>query len=171
MKTRSFSISAALILVGSLAVTSAFTQDAPKAETPKAEAPKTEAPTAEAPKAAPKPQSTSSAKSMIDKPARKVTKVDKDGKQMSPYSLAERTAMAKIDCAPGTGTHGVYRGYTQWDPELKTTAGKELFAACIKRGLEPAPWFAVHRMAYGMGAKSAFGKTKEDCLKCHEKGY
>jgi hypothetical protein len=146
MKVRWF-MCAALALAGTLVFTSAFTQDAPK------------------------PQPKSSAKAMLDKPARKAKVDPKDGKQISPYSLAERTAMAKIDCAPGTGTHGVYRGYTQWDPQLKTTAGKELFAACVKRGLEPAPWFAVHRVAYGMGAKTAFGKSKEDCLKCHEKGY
>lgn len=140
-------ICGALALAGSLVFTSAFTQDAPKA----------------------KPKSAANA--MLDKPARKAKVDPADGKEISPYSLAERTAMAKIDCQPGTGTHGVYRGYTQWDPELKTVAGKEQFAACVKRGLEPAPWFAVHRVAYGLGMKTAFGRSKEDCLKCHSKGY
>jgi len=134
--------SGVLILAGSLAVTTAYTQDA-SGEKPK----KT------AVRHMPKP------------------KVDADGHQISPFSLAQRTANAKKDCAPGVGTHGVYRGYTQWDPELKSIEGKKLYAACIKRGLEPAPGFAVHRFAYAIGVKSVFGRTKENCLECHSKGY
>jgi hypothetical protein len=114
----------------------------------------------------------SSSESAKPKPPRRVTKIDPvDGKQLSPYTLAERTANAKKDCAPGVGTHGVYRGYTQWDPELKSIEGRKLFEACVKRGLEPAPWFAVHRLAYAIGVNSVFGRTKENCVMCHSKGY
>jgi hypothetical protein len=152
--------SAALILAGSLAFTSAFTQDAPGVKKDQAKSAGSSASnTAENAK----PKRTA---------ARRVPKIDPaDGKQISPYTLAERTANAKKDCAPGIGTHGVYRGYSQWDPELKSIEGRKLFEACIKRGLEPAPWFAVHRTAYAIGIQSVFGKTKEDCLKCHSKGY
>lgn len=133
--------SSVLILAGSLAVTTAYTQDA----------------------SGEKPKKT------IRMPKPRIDPVD--GKEISPLSVAQRTANAKKDCAPGVGTHGVYRGYTQWDPQLKSIEGRKLYEACIKRGLEPAPGFAVHRFAYAIGVKSVFGRTKENCLECHSKGY
>jgi hypothetical protein len=148
-----------LLLVGgilaaamSLAYTPAFTQDAPK-----------------------KKEASASEKSKAVSGRR--IKVDADGKQISPYSLAVRTANNRADCKPnalkpdGVGIHGHYRGYGNWDPELKSIEGRKQFEACVKRGLEPAPWFALlQRATFAQGGKF-FGKTKEDCLKCHEKGY
>jgi hypothetical protein len=108
--------------------------------------------------------------------ARRAGKVDPaDGKLVSPYSLAERTAANRQDCKPnnlhkdGLGMHGHYRAYGQWDPELKSIEGRKQFEACVKRGLEPTPWFAFgQRMMIASGGKF-FGKGKEDCLKCHSK--
>lgn len=149
-----------LLLIGgilavamSLAYTPAFTQDAQKKEQAKPAA------------------------NSASKPARRPTKVNAEGKQVSPYSLAERTANNRADCRPnalkpdGLGIHGHYRGYGQWDPELKSIEGRKQFEACVKRGLEPAPWFALLQRATFANGGKFFGKTKEDCLKCHEVGY
>jgi hypothetical protein len=174
MKVRNWSLSAGvLILAASLTCTPAVTQDAPGGD-------KEQAKPAES--AAPKPADSAAAKpDEVAKPKRAVAarrgfKVDPaDGKLISPYSLAERTAMNRQDCKPnnlhkdGLGMHGQYRSYTQWDPELKSIEGKAQFEACVKRGLEPTPWFAFgQRMAIASGGKF-FGRGKEDCLKCHSK--
>jgi hypothetical protein len=144
---------AVLVAVGSLIYTPAFTQDAQKKEQTR-------------PIEGEKPKKV---------PTR--IKVNADGKQISPYSLAVRTANNRADCKPnalkpdGVGIHGHYRGYGAWDPELKSIEGRKQFEACVKRGLEPAPWFALlQRATYAQGGKF-FGKTKEDCLKCHVVGY
>ena len=96
-----------------------------------------------------------------------------DGKIISPYSLAQRTALNRRDCKPnnlhkdGLGMHGHYRTYGQWDPELKSIEGRQQYEACVKRGLDPTPWFAVgQRLLIATNGKF-FGKTKDDCLKCH----
>jgi hypothetical protein len=108
--------------------------------------------------------------------ARRTTKIDPaDGKILSPYSLAERTALNRQDCKPnnlhkdGLGMHGQYRTYGQWDPELKSIEGKKQYEACVKRGLEPTPWFAFGQRALIATNGKFFGKTKDDCLKCHSK--
>ena len=150
-----------LLLIGgilaaamTLAYTPAFTQDAPK-----------------------KKQATTSASEKLKTVSGRRIKEDADGKQISPYSLAQRIANNRADCKPnalkpdGVGIHGHYRGYGDWDPELKSIEGRKQFEACVKRGLEPAPWFALlQRATFAQGGKF-FGKTKEDCLKCHVKGY
>jgi len=116
----------------------------------------------------------------VGKPARvadrRVPKIDPaDGKLVSPYTLAERTAANKQDCLPnnlhkdGVGMHGHYRTYGQWDPQLKSIEGKKQFEACVKRGLEPTPWFAFGQRAGIALTGKFFGKSKQDCLKCHSK--
>jgi hypothetical protein len=161
MKTQNCLLTAAaLILAASLTYTSAFTQDAPGMKKEQAK-----------PRADATPKLDQSAK-----PARRATKTDPaDGKLISPYSLAERTAASRQDCKPnnlrkdGVGIHGHYRTYGQWDPELKSIEGRKQFEACVKRGLEPTPWFAFgQRMMIASGGKF-FGRGKEDCLKCHSK--
>ena len=76
--------------------------------------------------------------------------------------------MNRQDCKPnnlhkdGLGMHGQYRSYTQNDPELKSIDGRAQFEACVKRGLEPTPWFAFgQRMAIASGGK-CFVRGKED---------
>jgi hypothetical protein len=145
---------AALILAASLTYTSAFTQDAPGKN---------------------KEQATRvNATDVSAKPARRAAKTDRaDGKLISPYSLAERTAANRQDCKPnnlrkdGVGIHGHYRTYGQWDPELKSIEGRRQFEACVKRGLEPTPWFAFGQRALIATSGKFFGKTRDDCLKCH----
>ncbi len=149
-----FSVMAAvLVAIGCSIYTPAFTQDAPKK------------------------QDVSAGEKPKKVTAKRPIKVNADGKQVSPYSLAERTANNRADCKPnalkpdGVGIHGHYRGYGQWDPELKSIEGRKQFEACVKRGLEPAPWFAFLQRATFANGGTFFGKTKEDCLKCHEVGY
>jgi hypothetical protein len=141
----------ALILATSLTYSLASTQGAPDTK-------KAEAGAAEMPKA-----------TKAGRPAKK----DADGKIVSPYSLAQRIALNREDCKPnnlhkdGLGMHGQYRTYGQWDPELKSIEGKKQYEACVKRGLEPTPWFAVGQRALIAMKGKFFGKTKDDCLKCH----
>jgi hypothetical protein len=96
-----------------------------------------------------------------------------DGKIISPYSLAQRAALNRQDCKPnnlqkdGLGIHGHYRTYGQWDPELKSIEGRKQYEACVKRGLEPTPWFAFGQRALIATRGQFFGKTRDDCLKCH----
>ncbi len=151
----------ALVLAASLTYSSAFTQDAPG--TKKQEV---------------KP-SDNAAQTTVDsaKPrraaVRRVPKNDADGKVISPYSLAQRTALNREDCKPnnlrkdGLGIHGHYRTYGQWDPELKSIEGRKQYEACVKRGLEPTPWFAFGQRALIATRGQFFGKTRDDCLKCH----
>ena len=154
----------ALLLAASLTYTSAFTQDAPGQNKEQAKP---------ADNATPKPDESVKPKRAA---VRRAAKIDPtDGKLISPYSLAERTAMNRQDCKPnnlqkdGLGMHGHYRTYGQWDPELKSVEGRKQFEACVKRGLEPTPWFAFgQRMMIANGGKF-FGRGKEDCLKCHSK--
>src|ERR1043165_832946 len=152
----------ALLLAVSLTYTSAFTQDASGKNKEQAKP---------ADNAAPKPDESA-------KPtrawARRVAKIDPvDGKLISPYSLAERTAMNRQDCKPnnlhedGLGMHGQYRTYGQWDPELKSIEGRRQYEACVKRGLDPTPWFAFGQRLLIATRGKFFGKTKDDCLKCH----
>src|SRR5262249_21176083 len=132
----------ALLLMASLTATSGLTQDVKPADPKKAV-------------------------------ARRAIKTDPaDGKLISPYSLAGGTAMSRQDCKPnnlhkdGLGIHGHYRTYGQWDPELKSIEGRKQYEACVKRGLDPTPWFAFgQRMMIGLDG-NFFGKTKEDCLRC-----
>jgi hypothetical protein len=157
------SIAAALILAAPLTFTSAFTQGAPDKKVEQAKpvgaAPKTDA--------AAKPKTTA---------VRRAAKIDPvDGKLVSPYSLAERTAMSRQDCKPnnlhedGLGMHGQYRTYGQWDPELKSIEGRRQYEACVKRGLDPTPWFAFGQRLLIATRGKWFGKTKESCLMCHSK--
>src|SRR4051812_37708828 len=112
MKIKNWSlIAGALILTASLTYTPALTQDAPG--TKKDEAKRTEGAT-QKPDANAKPKTAA---------GRRVAKIDPtDGKLISPYSVAERTALNKQDCRPnnlhkdGLGIHGHYRTYGQWDP-------------------------------------------------------
>ena len=165
MKMRSWSPAAGvLILAASLTFTSAFTQGAPGGDKEQAKP---------ADSAAPKPDESAKPKRAAVRRGPKIDPVD--GKIISPYSLAERTAMNRQDCKPnnlrkdGLGMHGHYRTYGQWDPELKSIEGRAQFEACVKRGLEPTPWFAFgQRMMIASGGKF-FGRGKEDCLKCHSK--
>ena len=97
----------ALILAASLTYSSASTQDASGTK-------KEEVKAAETPK-------------VTNAPGRRSAKPSSaDGKIISPYSLAQRTALNRQDCKPnnlhadGLGMHGQYRTYGQWDPELKS---------------------------------------------------
>jgi hypothetical protein len=158
--SRWFLIAGALVVVASLSGSAVFAQSAKKQQA--------------------KPAETSGARSAdVEKPKRTSSrtsfKTDAEGKLISPYSLAQRTALNRQDCAPnklqknGLGIHGHYRTYKDWDPELKSIEGRRQFEACVKRGLEPTPWFAIgQRATIAMGGKF-FGKGKEDCLKCHSK--
>ena len=153
----------ALILAASLVNTMAFTQGTVGNK----EQAKPAADMAAKPDEGAKPKRPSGRRTAKTDPA--------DGKLISPYSLAERTAMNRLDCKPnnlrkdGVGMHGHYRTYGQWDPELKSIEGKKQFDACVKRGLEPTPWFAFgQRMMIAADGKF-FGRGKEDCLKCHSK--
>ena len=165
MKIKKWSVIAgALILAASLTYTSALTQDAPGTK-------KEEAKPAD--NATPRPEKNVKPKTAR---VRRVPKIDPvDGKLVSPYSLAERTALNRQDCKPnnlhkdGLGMHGQYRTYGQWDPELKSIEGKKQYEACVKRGLDPTPWFAFgQRLLIATNGKF-FGKTKDDCLMCHSK--
>jgi len=154
-------IAGAIILATALAYSPAFTQSAPDKKQE------------EAKPAAGAAQSADSAK---PKTARRVPRIDPvDGKLISPYSLAERTALNRQDCKPnnlhkdGLGIHGHYRTYGQWDPELKSIEGKKQYEACVKRGLEPTPWFAFGQRLLIATRGQSFGKTKESCLTCHSK--
>ena len=165
MKIKKWSvISGALILAASLTYTSAFTQDAPSA---KKEEPKSAGNATPKPGESAKPKRAGGRRALRTDPA--------DGKLISPYSLAERTALNKQDCLPnnlhkdGLGIHGHYRTYGQWDPELKSIEGRKQYEACVKRGLEPTPWFAFGQRALIATSGKFFGKTKEDCLMCHSK--
>jgi hypothetical protein len=149
----------ALLPAASMTFSSAFTQDAP--------AKKEQAASAAKPDDSAKPKKVA---------ARRAAKIDPaDGKLISPYSLAERTAMNRQDCKPnnlhkdGLGIHGHYRTYGQWDPELKSIEGKKQFAACVNRGLDPTPWFAFGQRGMIAVSGKFFGKGKEDCLMCHSK--
>jgi hypothetical protein len=152
------SIAGALTLAIFLTYSPAFTQSAPDKKTEEATT------------------SGSAVEGTKPKTARRVLKVDPvDGKLVSPYSLAERTALSRQDCLPnnlhkdGLGMHGQYRTYGQWDPQLKSIEGKRQYEACVKRGLDPTPWFAFgQRMLIATNGKF-FGKTKESCLTCHSK--
>jgi len=154
----------ALLLVVSLTYTSAFTQDASGKKKEQAKP---------ADNATPKPdESAKPTRAWV----RRVAKIDPvDGKLISPYSLAERTALNRQDCKPnnlhkdGLGIHGHYRTYGQWDPELKSVEGRRQYEACVKRGLDPTPWFAFGQRALIATSGKFFGKTKDDCLKCHSK--
>jgi hypothetical protein len=162
----------ALFLAASLTYTSAFTQDAPAKNDEQAK-PHDDA----APKRDAKPDAKSDGSAKLKRVGvRRVPKIDPaDGKLISPYSLAERTALNKQDCKPnalqkdGVGMHGHYRTYGQWDPELKSIEGRKQFEACVKRGLEPTPWFAFGQRMMIAGGGKFFGRGKEDCLKCHSK--
>jgi hypothetical protein len=165
MKIKKWSlIAGALILTASLTYTSAFTQDAPGKNKEQAKP---------ADHATPKPDQSAKPKTTA---ARRIVKIDPvDGKPISPYSLAERTALNRQDCLPnnlhkdGLGIHGHYRTYGQWDPELKSIEGRKQYEACVKRGLDPTPWFAFGQRLLIATSGKFFGKTKEDCLKCHSK--
>ena len=145
----------ALILAASLVNTMALTQDtAGNKEQAK--------PAADA---APKPDESAKPKRAG---VRRVAKIDPaDGKLISPYGLAERTAMNRQDCKPnnlhkdGLGMHGHYRTYGQWDPELKSIEGRKQFEACVKRGLEPTPWFAFGQRAGIATSGKFFGRPKK----------
>jgi hypothetical protein len=150
-------IAGAMIFAASLTYSSASTQDTPDSK-------KEAAKSVEAPKAAKVAA------------GRRTPKIDPaDGKILSPYSLAERTALNRQDCKPnnlhkdGLGMHGQYRTYGQWDPELKSIEGRKQYEACVKRGLDPTPWFAFGQRALIATNGKFFGKTKDDCLKCHSK--
>jgi len=154
----------AILLAASLTYTSAFTQDAPGKNKEQAKPHNNARPK---PDERAKPQRAG---------VRRVPKIDPvDGKLISPYSLAERTALNRQDCKPnnlhkdGLGMHGHYRTYGQWDPELKSIEGRKQFEACVKRGLEPTPWFAFGQRAGIAMTGKFFGKSKEDCLRCHSK--
>ena len=155
-------VAGAFILMASFVSTVALTQDAPKANKERAQA-QSQAKPAESAK--PKKVTT-----------RRVAKVDPaDGKLISPYSLAQRTVLARQDCLPnnlhkdGLGIHGRYRTYGQWDPQLKSIEGRRQYEACVKRGLEPTPWFAFgQRMMIGLQG-DFFGQTNARCLMCHSK--
>ena len=155
-------IAGALILAASLTYTSAFTQDAPS--TKKEEAKPADNATPKSDESA-KPKRAGGRRALRTDPA--------DGKLISPYSLAQRTALNRQDCLPnnlhkdGLGMHGHYRTYGQWDPELKSIEGRKQYEACVKRGLDPTPWFAVGQRALIAVNGKFFGKTKDDCLKCH----
>jgi hypothetical protein len=171
MKTKGLLIAVALVIAASLSFTSAFTQDAPSAEKDGAKPAENASPKPD--DASPKPDENLKPKRTA---VRRVPRVDRaDGKLISPYSLAERTALNRQDCKPnslkadGVGMHGHYRTYGQWDPELKSIEGRKQFEACVKRGLEPTPMFAFgQRMMIATSGKF-FGRGKEDCLKCHSK--
>jgi hypothetical protein len=165
MRTKHWLLTAgALLLAASLTLTSAFTQDGPGKNKQQAKP---------ADNAASQPAAGANQKRAA---GRRVPKVDPvDGKLISPYSLAERTALSRQDCLPnklrkdGVGIHGHYRTYGEWDPELKSIEGRKQFEACVKRGLDPTPGFAFgQRMMISMTGKF-FGRGKEDCLKCHSK--
>lgn len=163
MKKSWLPIAGVFILAAALTYTSAVSQEAPGKTSAKDTTTGVATPSADA-NAKSKPPAV-----------RRAAKVDPvDGKLLSPYGLAERTAMNRLDCKPnalrnGVGMHGVYRGYGQWDPELKSIEGRKQFDACVKRGLEPTPWFAFgQRGAIAMGTKF-FGRGKEECLMCHSK--
>lgn len=163
----------ALILTASLVNTMAFTQNAPEMNKEQAKPADSQEQAKPADNAVPKPAESAKPKKAAVQRARRVD--PSDGKLVSPYSLAERIARNKQDCKPnnlrenGLGMHGHYRSYSQWDPELKSIEGRKQFDACVKRGLEPTPWFAFgQRAAIAMGGKF-FGRTKEDCLMCHSK--
>jgi hypothetical protein len=156
-------IAGALVLVASLVDTRASTQDIPAVK---------KEPANSANSAVPKSTENARPKNT----AKRVAKIDPvDGKLISPYSLAERTALNKQDCTPnnlhknGLGMHGHYRTYGQWDPELRSIEGRKQFEACVKRGLEPTPWFAFGQRAGIAMTGKFFGKSKEECLKCHSK--
>lgn len=164
MKMMHWLAAGVLVLAAPLTYTSALTQDAPSnKEQARAQD-----------NATPKADESAKPKRAV---GRRVPRVDpSDGKLISPYSLAERTAMNKLDCKPnslkkdGVGMHGHYRAYGQWDPELKSIEGRKQFEACVKRGLEPTPWFAFgQRMMIGQGEGKFFGRGRDDCLKCHSK--
>jgi hypothetical protein len=170
MKTMHWLLTAALILAASLTYKPAFTQDAPDKNKEQAKPAESATPK---PDESAKPNGSAKPKRAA---VRRGLKIDPaDGQLISPYSLAERTAMNRLDCKPnalqknGLGMHGHYRTYGQWDPELKSIEGRRQFEACVKRGLEPTPWFAFgQRMMIANGGKF-FGRGKEDCLKCHSK--
>jgi hypothetical protein len=163
MKMKWVLTAGALAIAASLSLTSAFTQVVPSAETERAKSAES----------APKPDESLKPKKTT---VRRTPRVDPaDGKLISPYSLAERTALNRQDCKPnnlkadGVGMHGQYRTYGQWDPELKSIEGRKQFEACVKRGLEPTPMFAFgQRMMIATSGKF-FGRGKNDCLKCHSK--
>jgi hypothetical protein len=147
----------ALVLAASLTYTSAYTQDA--SGTAKKQAKPAESATTK-PDESTKPKRAARGRSAL--------KIEAD-------SLASRTSMNRQDCKPnnlkkdGLGMHGHYRTYGQWDPELKSIEGRRQFEACVKRGLEPTPWFAFgQRMMISSGGKF-FGRGRDDCLKCHSK--
>lgn len=165
MKMKWFLAAGALVLAASLTYTSAYTQDA--SGTTKARAKPADSAAATKPDEGAKPKRAT---------GRSALKTEKDGTVISPYSLASRIAMNKQDCKPnnlkkdGLGIHGHYRTYGQWDPELKSIEGRKQFDACVKRGLEPTPWFAFgQRMMIGAGEGKFFGRGRDDCLKCHSK--
>ncbi|MEA2982349.1 MAG: hypothetical protein QOF09_4172 [Alphaproteobacteria bacterium] len=171
MKTKAWrGIPCAMILAASFN-TAALTQDSSGASKESSTANTEQAkPAAEA---APKPAESAKPKRTTGRIALKTD--PKDGSIISPYSLAYRTAMNREDCKPnnlkkdGLGIHGHYRTYGQWDPELKSIEGRRQFEACVKRGLEPTPWFAFgQRMVIASGGKF-FGRGKEECLMCHSK--
>ena len=159
MKSKKYLLAAAILVVAaSLTYSTAFTQDAPGTKA----ATKTSG------------KKVATGKEYYDRPARHATKTNREGKVISPYSLAERTAASRMDCKPnalkkdGMGIHGHYRTYGQWDPELKSIEGRKQFEACVKRGLDPTPWFAFgQRMMIGSGDGKFFGRGKDDCLRCH----
>jgi hypothetical protein len=105
-------------------------------------------------------------------------KLDKDGRPLSPKSVAERTALCKADCKPGNynpatgvGIHGIYRGFADYDPNLTSIRGKKSYAECVKKCTDPLPDIYVQRAVFAAGITSWFGMTKEDCLNCHAKGH
>src|SRR3954466_5739426 len=109
MKKRLLS-AGAVVLAASLTYSSAFTQGAP--DTKKEAAQPADHATS---------KSDDSGKPKRDV-GRRALKIDPaDGKVISPYSLASRTALNRQDCKPnnlhkdGLGIHGHYRTYGQWD--------------------------------------------------------
>ena len=163
MKSKKYLLAAAiLVAAASLTYSTAFTQDASGTKKTRAKS------------AASAASSTESVKRQ--RAARGPYRIDpKDGKEISPYSLASRTALNRQDCKPnalkkdGLGIHGHYRTYGQWDPELKSIEGRKQFEACVKRGLDPTPMFAIGQRIAISGGGKFFGRGKDDCLKCHSK--
>lgn len=87
-------------------------------------------------------------------------------------------ALCKTDCSPknfnqatNIGVHGIYRGFNDYDPQLKSAEGQRSYAECVKKCSDPLPDVYVQRAYFGAGATNWFGMTKETCLNCHSKGH
>ena len=109
--------------------------------------------------------------------SRRAGPVDGEGRPLSTKSASARIALCKADCSPakfdqktGIGVHGIYRSYQQFDPQLVSIEGKREYAECVQKCAAPLPTVYVQRPLFAMGM-NWFGKSKQSCLDCHEKGH